>query len=232
MIYQVREKKKGWDNSFLININMYVCDDLQDMLVGGTDTASNVLDWAMAELIRNPRVMKKAQAEVRDALQGKTKIYEADVQGLSYLKLVIKETLRLHPPAPLLLPKECRQQCEIEGYTIPVGTKLIVNAWAINRDPEYWRNGESFEPERFENRSIDFNGTDLNYLPFGAGRRSCPGISFGMATIELPLASLLYHFDWQVPDGMNPEDLDMTDILGATLKRKTCLMLRATTYNP
>nr|AUG98165.1 cytochrome p450 [Trachyspermum ammi] len=205
---------------------------ISDMLTGGTDTAAVALDWAMSELVRNPKVMEKAQTEVREAFKGKTKIREVDLQDLSYLKLVIKETLRLHPPAPLLLPRECREQCEVEGYTIPVGTKLMVNAWAIHRDPEYWPNAESFEPERFMNKSIDYNGTNPNYIPFGGGRRSCPGIAFGIATMELPLALLLYHFNWQVPDGLKPEDLDMNEVLGATLKRKTSLLLNATSYTP
>nr|AED99873.1 cytochrome P450 [Panax notoginseng] len=210
------------------NIQGIICD----MLTAGTDTASTALDWAMSELVRYPNVLHKAQAEVREAFKGKTKIHEDDVQGLSYLKLVIKETLRLHPPAPLLLPKECREQCVIEGYTIPVRTKLIVNAWAIGRDPEYWVNAESFDPERFSNKSIDYNGTNLNYIPFGAGRRSCPGIAFGIATIELPLALLLYHFNWGMPGGIKPSALDMNEVLGATLKRKTNLLLSATSYTP
>ncbi|KAL1810740.1 hypothetical protein ACET3Z_020805 [Daucus carota] len=205
---------------------------ISDMLTAGTDTAAVVLDWGMSELIRNPKVMEKAQAEVRKAFKGKTKIREADLQELTYLKLVIKETLRLHPPAPLLLPRECREQCEVEGYTIPVRTKLMVNAWAIHRDPAYWPNAETFEPERFINKSIDYNGTDPNFIPFGGGRRSCPGIAFGIATMELPLALLLYHFNWQLPNGSKPEDLDMNEVLGATLKRKTSLLLSATSCTP
>lgn len=197
------------------------------MLAAGTDTAAATLDWAMSELVRKPKVMEKAQAEVRKAFKGKTKIQEVDLQDLTYLKLVIKETLRLHPPAPMLLPRECRQQCEVEGYTIPVGSKLFVNAWAINRDPEYWPNPDSFEPENFEDRCIDYSGTNMNYIPFGAGRRSCPGITFGVATMELPLALLLYHFDWKLPNGLKPEDLDMNEVLGASLKRKTSLLLTA-----
>ncbi|KAL8134954.1 hypothetical protein AgCh_009822 [Apium graveolens] len=201
-----------------------------DMLAAGTDTAAATLDWAMSELVRNPKVMEKAQAQVRKAFKGKTRIQEVDLQDLTYLKLVIKETLRLHPPAPMLLPRECRQQCEVEGYTIPVGSKLFVNAWAINRDPEYWPNPDSFEPEKFEKKCIDYSGTNMNYIPFGAGRRSCPGITFGVATMELALALLLYHFDWKLPNGLKPEDLDMNEVLGASLKRKTSLLLTAVSH--
>ncbi|KAL1824952.1 hypothetical protein ACET3Z_011730 [Daucus carota] len=203
-----------------------------DMLAAGTDTAAATLDWAMSELVRKPEVMEKAQSEVREAFKGKAKIQEVDLEDLRYLKHVIKETLRLHPPAPMLLPRECREECQVEGYTIPVGSKLFVNAWAINRDPEYWPNPDSFEPERFEKKCVDYSGTNMNYIPFGAGRRSCPGITFGIATMELPLALLLYHFDWKPPNGLNPEDLDMNEVLGASLKRKSNLLLTAISRTP
>ena len=138
---------------------------MQDLFSGGTETTSTAMEWAMAELIKNPRVMKKAQAEIRQLLKGKKTINEADIQELSYLKLIIKETLRIHPPVPLLVPRECREQCIIDGYEIPIKTRVIVNAWAIGRDPEYWQNAESFEPERFANNTVDYQGTDLEY-PF------------------------------------------------------------------
>nr|H2DH19.1 RecName: Full=Cytochrome P450 CYP71D312 [Panax ginseng]AEY75216.1 cytochrome P450 CYP71D312 [Panax ginseng] len=203
-----------------------------NMLIGGTDTSATALEWTMSELIRNPRVLEKVQAEVRQALKGKTTIHENDIQGLSYLKLVIKETLRLHPPLALLLPRLCRDERQIDGYQIPIDTKLIINAWAIGRDPGYWVDAESFEPERFDNISADFNGVNLNYIPFGSGRRMCPGISFGVATVELPLALLLYHFNWKLPFGMKPESLDMSETFGATLKRKNNLCLIATSCIP
>ena len=197
------------------------------MFTAGTDTSSAVLEWAMSELMKKPSVMKKAQDELRTALKGKESICETDIQGLSYLKLVIKETLRLHPPVPLLLPRECRKECEIDGYTIPVGTKVMVNAWAIGRDPEQWIDADSFIPERFDGSSVDYIGANFEFIPFGAGRRMCAGISFGIASIELPLAQLLYHFDWTLPDGMKPEDLDMDETFGATTKRKNSLFLNA-----
>ncbi|KAL8120675.1 cytochrome P450 CYP71D312-like [Apium graveolens] len=201
-----------------------------DMFTAGTDTSSAVLEWTMSELMRNPKVMKKLQAEVRQVGNGKERIEETDIPRMSYLKLVVKEALRLHAPVPLLLPRECRKECEIDGYTIPVGTKVIVNAWAIGRDPEYWADAESFIPERFENSSVDYCGANYEFIPFGAGRRMCAGISFGVATVELPLAQLVYSFDWKLPNDMKPEDLDMDETNAATSKRKNNLFLIATDY--
>ena len=157
------------------------------MFAAGTDTSSTVIDWAMSEMMRQPGVLEKAQAEIRQAFDGKKRIHEKDIQNLSFLKLVIKETLRLHPPVAMLLPRECREPCEIDGYTIPLKTKVIVNAWAIGRDPALWHDAESFIPERFANSSIDFNGTHLEYIPFGAGRRMCPGKTLVWPMLNFPL---------------------------------------------
>ncbi|KAL8225196.1 hypothetical protein R6Q57_017753 [Mikania cordata] len=201
-----------------------------DMFAAGTDTASVTIEWAMFELMLNPRVMHKLQAELRRVLKGKKKVYESDIRELDYMKLVIKETLRLHPPLPLLVPRECREKCEIGGYTIPVNTKLTINYWKIGRDPEYWSNPHSFIPERFNDSSIDFNGTHFEYTPFGAGRRICPGLTMGLANVELVLARLLYHFDWGLPNGVKPEDLDTSETFGATLKRKNDLYLVPSVY--
>ncbi|XP_054791249.1 cytochrome P450 71D8-like [Prosopis cineraria] len=204
---------------------------ISDMFSGGTDTSATVLEWAMSEMMRNPKVMNKAQAEVRNACRGKKVIGDSDMIQLSYLKSVIKETLRLHPPVPLLVPRECRETCQINGYEIPIKTQVIINAWALGRDPNYWYDAERFIPERFQgNSDIDFRGTNFEYIPFGAGRRMCPGISFGLASIELPLASLLYHFDWELTNGMKPEDLDMTETFATTARRKNNLCLIPTPY--
>ncbi|XP_028786247.1 cytochrome P450 71D8-like [Neltuma alba] len=204
---------------------------ISDMFSGGTDTSAAVLEWAMSELMSNPRVMKKAQAEVRNAFRGKKVIHDSDVMQLSYLKLVIKETLRLHPPVPLLIPRECRETCQVNGYEIPVKTQVIINAWALGRDSKYWYDAERFIPERFQgNSDIDFRGTNFEYIPFGAGRRMCPGISFGLASIELPLASLLCYFDWEFPNRVKPEDLDMTETFATTARRKNNLCLIPTPY--
>ncbi|CAI9103609.1 OLC1v1002126C1 [Oldenlandia corymbosa var. corymbosa] len=199
-----------------------------DMFTGGTDTSLTTVEWAMAELIRHPEVMAKLQYEIRTAVRVKgTAIQEDGIQELGYLKSVVKETLRLHPPLPLMVPRESREQTEIDGYIIPVKNRVLVNAWAIGRDPEYWDDPESFKPERFEDSDIDFAGNHFEFIPFGAGRRICPGISFGLANVYLPLALLLYHFDWKLPNGMNPKDLDMAETVGITVSRANPLLLMA-----
>ncbi|KAI3510327.1 hypothetical protein L1887_17228 [Cichorium endivia] len=202
-----------------------------DMLVAGTDTSSVTIEWAMSELMKNPTVMKKVQLELRHALKGKNRIYESDIQELRYFKLVIKETFRLHPPAPLLVPRESRVKCEIGGYHIPANTKVLINAWKIGRDPEYWKDPESFIPERFLDNEINMIGTNFELIPFGAGRRMCPGMTLGLANVELPLAMLLYHFNWELPNGGTPQDLDMREDFGATVKRKNDLYLVAGAYS-
>jgi cytochrome P450 len=180
----------------------------------------------MSELVRNPNVMQKAQAEVRGKLQGKPMVTEDDLADLRYTKLIIKETLRLHPVVPLLVPRECREPCKVMGYDVPKGTTVFVNVWAINRDPRYWDDAATFRPERFEAGTVDFKGTDFEYTPFGAGRRMCPGMAFAQASMELVLAALLYHFDWELPGGMPPDELDMAEEMGITVRRKHDLYLR------
>ncbi|XXG49017.1 hypothetical protein AAC387_Pa02g3312 [Persea americana] len=202
-----------------------------DIFIGGTETSSATLEWAMAELMRNPKVMEKAQAEVRQALNGKEKVDERDTDKLNYLRLVIKETLRLHPPLALLVQRQGRERCEIAGYEIPEKTRVIVNAWAIGRDPQNWDDAESFKPERFDGSSLDFKGGNFEYIPFGAGRRICPGITFGLANMVYPLALLLYHFDWKLPNEMEPKDLDMTETFGASVAKRTNLYLHARPFD-
>ncbi|KAH0724496.1 hypothetical protein KY285_000322 [Solanum tuberosum] len=203
-----------------------------DMFAAGTETTSTTIDWAMVEMIKNSSILFKAQAEVREAFRGKETFDENNVEELKYLKLIVKETLRLHPPLPLMLPRECREEVDIDGYTIPSETKLIVNVWAIGRDPKYWDDAESFKPERFEQSSVDFVGNNFEFLPFGSGRRICPRISFGLANVYLPLANLLYHFDWKLPPGIKSSDLDMTESDGASCPRKSNLHLIMTPYQP
>ncbi|RDX93268.1 Cytochrome P450 71D11, partial [Mucuna pruriens] len=203
-----------------------------DIFGGGGETTATSIDWAMTEMVRNPRVMKKAQAEVREVFNMKGRVDENCINELEYLKLVVKETLRLHPPIPLLLPRECGQTCEIHGYHIPVKSKVIVNAWAIGRDSNYWTEAERFYPERFIDSTIDYKGSNFEYIPFGAGRRICPGSTFGLRTIELALAMLLYHFDWKLPSEMRSEELDMSEEFGITVRRKHDLFLVPFPFHP
>jgi cytochrome P450 len=179
----------------------------------------------MAELMANPMVMEKAQSEIRRILKGQKRVHEVALRELSYLKAVIKETLRLHPPIPLI-PRVSVEDRKVQGYNVPKGTIIVANAWAISRDPKNWEDPNKFMPERFEVKdSFNFTGLDFEFIPFGAGRRICPAISFAQANIEIALASLIYHFDWKLPTGVKPEELDMTASCGLEVRRKADLLL-------
>ncbi|RRT63559.1 hypothetical protein B296_00042606 [Ensete ventricosum] len=187
-------------------------------------------------LISQIRAMKRVQEEVRETVGGKGRVREEDINEMNYLRMIIKETMRLHPPLPLLLPRECQEPREILGYQIPEKTRVLVNVWALGRDPRHWDDAAEFKPERFDRGSstVDFKGTNFEFIPFGAGRRMCPGIAFGMASVELPLACLLYHFDWELParDGGKPGELDMAENFSLTCRRRSELSLRAIPRNP
>ncbi|XP_024312128.1 LOW QUALITY PROTEIN: cytochrome P450 99A2-like [Brachypodium distachyon] len=202
-----------------------------DLFTAGTDTTSSAAEWAMTELIKNPKVMEKAQAEVQTTLDNKSPENHDGLLGeLTYTRMVIKETLRLHPPVPLLLPRICRETCDVAGLEVAEGSRVMVNAWAIGRSPEYWLDAEEFRPERFKDSTADYNGTQFEYLPFGSGRRMCPGMNFGLAGLELIVAQLLNYFDWSLLAGIRPDDLDMDMIVGATARRKNQLCLVASPY--
>ncbi|KAA0055276.1 cytochrome P450 71A1-like isoform X2 [Cucumis melo var. makuwa] len=203
---------------------------LLDMLLGGTVSAAASLEWTMTELMRNPTIMKKVQEEVRTIVGKKSKIETNDIQKMDYMKCIIKESLRLHPPSPLLLPRETMGSVNLEGYQIPSKTGVLINAWAIQRDPKMWERPNQFVPERFmeEKKSIDFKGHDFEFIPFGSGRRKCIGMSFGIASFEYVLANLLHWFDWKLPDG---ELLDMTEQHGLSVFKKLPLKLIPTPYS-
>uniref|UniRef100_A0ACD5THR3 Uncharacterized protein n=1 Tax=Avena sativa TaxID=4498 RepID=A0ACD5THR3_AVESA len=200
---------------------------LGDIFVAGTETTYSTLEWAMSELIKNPMTMRKLQHEVRSATRSGG-IAGADTLGAApYLKAVVKEALRLHPPAPLLLPRECMQDSTVLGYHVAKGTRVFVNAWAICRDPASWHAPDEFLPERFLESDVDFRGRHFQFIPFGAGRRICPGMQFSLATMELALANLVRMFDWELPDGMSPRELDMSDSPGLVTARRVGLRLVA-----
>ncbi|WVZ09843.1 hypothetical protein V8G54_014373 [Vigna mungo] len=200
---------------------------LVDIFVAGTDTGAATMIWIMTELIRNPKAMKKAQEEVREIMEGKYMVEEIDLPKLLYLKLVVKEALRLHPPAPLLVPRETTEACVIKGFQIPAKTRVLVNAKSIAMDPACWENPNEFLPERFLNSSVDYKGQHFEMLPFGVGRRSCPGVNFAMPLVELVLANLLLRFDWELPAGLGIQDLNMEETIGITMHKRDHLWLRA-----
>ncbi|WCJ36167.1 cytochrome P450 family 71 subfamily A polypeptide 25 [Euphorbia peplus] len=199
-----------------------------DVFSAGTDSTYTVLEWAMTELLKKPNIMKQLQNEVRQIAQNKSEITADDIDKISYLKAVIKETLRLHPPLPLLVPRISTQDVNINEYYIAQGTQVIINAWALGRDPAFWERAEEFWPDRFLNSQVDIKGHDFQLLPFGAGRRACPGMQFAISIEELALANLLYKFNWSLPSGVGEEDLDMTESVGLTTHRKFPLYAVAT----
>ncbi|KAK3156656.1 hypothetical protein QOZ80_2AG0110110 [Eleusine coracana subsp. coracana] len=203
---------------------------LIDIFFGGTDTSYLVLEFVMAELLRNPQVMSKLQDEVRRIVhKGQEMVTEDDLTGMNYLKAVIKETLRLHPPAPLLAPHCSMTDVHINGYTVPANIPIIINAWALGRDATVWEDAEDFKPERFmdtgSDADINFKGNDFQFVPFGSGRRICPGMNFSISTLEIMLANLVYRFNWEVPAAKEKANVDMTEVFWLTVHRKEKLLL-------
>ncbi|XP_017981256.1 PREDICTED: cytochrome P450 83B1 [Theobroma cacao] len=220
------------DRDFAIDLSMdHIKAILKDVFIAGTDSSAAVVIWVMTYLMKNPRCLKKIQEEVISLIGKKGFVNEDDIQNLTYLKAVIKETFRLQPIAPLLIPRETIRKCNIGGFEIPTKTLVYVNAWAIGRDPEAWENPKEFYPERFIGSSIDYKGLDFELIPFGAGRRGCPGIHMGVATVELVLANLLYKFKWEMPAGMSNDDLDFDVKLGLSVHKKNALCLVANEIN-
>jgi len=197
---------------------------MQDLFGAGTEATIIVLEWAMAELLRNKGAMQKLQREVRQARSISSDIVgEQDLAGMEYLRAVIKETMRLHTPGPLLLPHKSMQATRISshGYDVPSDTMVIVNAWAIGRDPEAWESPEEFRPERFVGSGVDFRGQHFQLIPFGAGRRMCPGVNLAMSVVELALANLVARFDWALPEG--EAELDMQETAGCSSRNSAPL---------
>lgn len=203
---------------------------IQDMLLAGTDTSSNTVEWAVAELLRHPNVMRKLQAEL-DTVVGTDRIVaETDLPALPYLQAVVKEIFRLYPPAPLNLPHQSNEATTIWGYEFPAGTQLFVNFYAIQRDPKVWDNPLEFNPERFvEHPEIDMRGNHFGLIPFGAGRRQCPGMPLGILFVQMGVARLAQAFDMALPEGEDVKDLDMSERFGVTMPRKNplCVVAKA-----
>ncbi|EFJ17875.1 hypothetical protein SELMODRAFT_114008 [Selaginella moellendorffii] len=169
-----------------------------DAVSAGLDTTATAIEWALAELLLHPQILAKAQKELDDVIPASSAmVSEADIPKLKYLGAIVKETLRKHPPAPLMVPRESTTDCKVTGYTIPAKTQVLINLYAIARDPNIWENPLEFIPESM---SSEFNAA-VELMTFGFGRRSCPGMNLGLAAVHLVLANLLYRFNWTTPDG-------------------------------
>nr|AMW36064.1 flavanone 3'-hydroxylase [Paeonia suffruticosa] len=202
---------------------------LLNLFTAGTDTSSSTVEWAIAELIRHPKILAQAQQEI-DSVVGRDRLVtELDLPNLPFLQAVVKETFRLHPSTPLSLPRMASQSCEINGYYIPKGSTLLVNVWAIARDPDVWAEPLEFRPDRFllggEKPNVDIKGNNFEVIPFGAGRRICAGMSLGLRMVQLLTATLVHAFDWGLPAGQIPEKLEMEEAYGLTLQRAVPLVL-------
>lgn len=202
---------------------------LLNMFIAGTDTSSSTIEWAMAELIRHPKILAQVRRELDSVIGPNRLVTESDLPHLTYFQAVIKETFRLHPSTPLSLPRIAAESCEINGYHIPKGATLLVNVWAIARDPNVWSDPLEFRPERFlsggEKPDVDVRGNDFEVIPFGAGRRICAGLNLGIRMVQLLTATLVHAFDWKVAGDVMPEKLNMDEAYGLTLQRAVPLMV-------
>ncbi|XP_047320719.1 cytochrome P450 76T24-like [Impatiens glandulifera] len=235
-IIQRRIESKETKNDFLdalINLSQETHSTLTingiahlflDLFITGTDTVSTMVEWAMTELLRNPDKLKKAQGELRAFAGNKLIIEESDISKLPYIQSVVKETLRLHPPSPFMVPHKAEAEFEIDMeekylFWIPKDAQILVNVWAIGRDPKVWEDPDLFIPERFLKNEFDLNGQDFRFFPFGSGRRSCPGMVLGDKMVHLLLTSLLLTFDWKLENGIKPQDIDMNDKFGMSMEK-------------
>ncbi|KAI4325444.1 hypothetical protein MLD38_030845 [Melastoma candidum] len=197
---------------------------IMDVMFGGTEAVASAIEWVMAELMRSPEDLKHVQKELKDVVGLDRRVEEDDFDKLTFLRCTIKETLRLHPPIPLLL-HETAEDSEISGYFIPKKTRVMINVWAIGRDPAAWDDPDTFRPSRFlREKAPDFKGSNFEFIPFGSGRRSCPGMQLGLYAVDYAVANLLHCFTWELPDGMKPADMDTNDVFGLTAPRATRLV--------
>ncbi|KAJ3703177.1 hypothetical protein LUZ61_006882 [Rhynchospora tenuis] len=193
---------------------------IQDLLAGGTESSTVTVEWAISELLKRPEIINKATEELDRVIGRDRWVKEKDICKLPYIEAIIKETMRLHPVAPMLAPRQSREDANFNGYDIPKGTRVLVNVWTIGRDPTIWDNPNDFWPERFVGKSVDVKGQDFELLPFGSGRRMCPGYSLGLKVIQMSIANLLHGFKWRLPDGVKEADLSMEEIFGLSTPKK------------
>lgn len=188
---------------------------MQSLTLGATDTSTATLTWALTLLLNNREVLKKAQKELDHNIGRERQANESDIKNLPYLQSIIRETLRLYPAAPLLIPYESMEDCTVGGYHIPAGTRVLINVSKIQRDLQVWPDPDKFLPERFltSAKNCDVRGQNFELIPFGSGRRICPGVTLGLQVMQLTLANLLQGFDIATP---LDEPLDVSETYGIT----------------
>ncbi|KAI7754200.1 hypothetical protein M8C21_019725, partial [Ambrosia artemisiifolia] len=219
ILLELNEKKDAPASFSIIQIKALL---MVDIVVAATDTTSTMVEWVMAEILHNPDVMRKVEDELTKIIGMANTVEEYHLPKLAYLDAVIKETFRLHPPLPLLIQRCPDKSCLVEGYTIPKGCIVYMNIWAIHRDPKNWTDPLEFKPERFLNSNWDYNGNNFKFLPFGSGRRICPGIPLGEKMLVYILASLLHSFQWSLPKDEGFHGL--SDEFGFVTKKKIPLI--------
>ncbi|KAI5069205.1 hypothetical protein GOP47_0015506 [Adiantum capillus-veneris] len=212
LLHEIMKPSQDEDHSLTM---LEVKSIILGMLGGSIHTTALTLEWAMAELLKNPHCLTKLQREIDTVIGCKKKqISDSDIPSLKYLRCVVKEVFRLHPVAPLLLPRISTEECKVHDYTLPANTHLLVNVWAIGRDEGVWKNARNFIPERFEGKDIDLKGQHFELLPFGAGRRICMGLPLALSMVEVTLANLVNKFDWELPNGVTCETMNMNEKAG------------------
>ncbi|KAK6154434.1 hypothetical protein DH2020_008682 [Rehmannia glutinosa] len=230
---KLKTKTSGGEKSDLLEalIDLHERDELSrndikhlllDLFVAGTDTTSGMVEWTMTELLRNPEKLSRVRNEITDIIGENKQVQESDIPRLPYLQAVVKETFRLHPVAPFLVPHKAETDVEINGYIVPKNAQVLVNVWASGRDSGIWPNADSFLPERFLDHKydkIDFRGNDFELIPFGAGRRICPGLPLAYRMVHLMLATLVGNFGWELEESVKPQELDMNEKFGLTLQK-------------
>ncbi|PKU72074.1 Flavonoid 3'-monooxygenase [Dendrobium catenatum] len=225
-LIETKESAEGEEDK-LTNINIKAL--LQDMFIAGTDTVSVAIEWILTELIRHPKLLARAQQEIDSIVGYNRLISESDLSKFSFLHCIVKESFRLHPPAPLSVPRMAIEDCVVDGFLIPKGATVLVNVWAIGRDPVSWPDDPSeFKPDRFgpsaPHENVDVKGKDFEFIPFGAGRRICAGMNLGLRMVHLVTATLVHSFDWTLADG---DMVDMEESTGITMRKRRPLMAKA-----
>ncbi|PRQ51568.1 putative flavonoid 3'-monooxygenase [Rosa chinensis] len=229
------KKAKGFVATDIVDVLLQLADDpdlvvkleghgikgfTQDLIAGGTESSAVTVEWAISELLRKPEIFRKATEELDRVIGRERWVEERDIVHLPFIDAIAKETMRLHPVAPLLVPRLAREDCQVAGYNIPKGNRVLVSVWTIGRHPNLWDNPNEFCPERFIGKDIDVNGQDFELLPFGSGRRMCPGYSLGIKVIQSSLANILHGFTWRLLGNMKKEDLSMEENFGLSTPRK------------